>query len=82
MYNDVDYSTMSGRRLRDSVKKVLLENGFPNDVTVVIAGLSNTYSDYVTTFEEYQVCTFSYRSIENILLTQMYVHVHTLDSAL
>lgn len=50
---------MSGRRLRDSVKKVLLENGFPSDVTVVIAGLSNTYSDYVTTFEEYQVRTWS-----------------------
>ena len=48
-------STMSGRRLRDSVKKVLIANGFPSDVTVVIAGLSNTYSDYVTTFEEYQV---------------------------
>ena len=48
-------STMSGRRLRDSVKKVLLANGFPSNVKVVIAGLSNTYSDYVTTFEEYQV---------------------------
>lgn len=48
-------STMSGRRLRNSVKKVLLENGFPSNVTIVIAGLSNTYSDYVTTFEEYQV---------------------------
>ena len=46
---------MSGRRLRNSVKEVLLENGIKSDVTVVIAGLSNTYSDYVTTFEEYQV---------------------------
>ena len=46
---------MSGRRLRDAVKKTLLDNGFPSNIAVVIAGLSNTYSDYVTTYEEYQV---------------------------
>ena len=69
MYDDVGYSTMSGRRLRESVKKVLLENGFPSGVTVVIAGLSNTYSDYVTTFEEYQVHTCSYQPIESSLFT-------------
>lgn len=46
---------MSGRRLRNTVRKTLLDNGFTSNVTVVIAGLSNTYSDYVTTFEEYQV---------------------------
>ena len=50
---------MSGRRLRNAVKKVLVGNGFPSDGTVVIAGLSNTYSDYVTTFEEYQVLSWS-----------------------
>lgn len=46
---------MSGRRLRDAVKQTLLDNGFPKDAIVVIAGLSNTYSDYVATYEEYQV---------------------------
>ena len=51
----VHHSTMSGRRLRNTVRKTLLDNGFPSNVAVVIAGLSNTYSDYVTTFEEYQV---------------------------
>ena len=49
---------MSGRRLRIAVRSVLLEKGkdqgFDNDTEVVIAGLSNTYSDYVATFEEYQ----------------------------
>ena len=30
-------------------------NGFGNDTVVVIAGLSNTYADYVATFAEYQV---------------------------
>ncbi|KAK6935781.1 Neutral/alkaline non-lysosomal ceramidase, N-terminal [Dillenia turbinata] len=53
-----EFTTMAGRRLRDAVKSVLLSEGngkFNNDVHVVIAGLSNTYSQYVTTFEEYQV---------------------------
>ena len=47
---------MSGRRLRDAVSKVLVENGFRKDVIPVVAGLSNTYADYVATFEEFQVC--------------------------
>ena len=50
---------MSGRRLRDAVKAVLVasgkDRGFNEDSVMVIAGLSNTYADYVTTFEEYQV---------------------------
>ena len=46
---------MSRRRLRNAVMAALTKNGFPKDTVVVIAGLSNTYSDYVVTFEEYQV---------------------------
>lgn len=49
---------MAGRRLRDAVREVLTSNGngeFGSDVHIVIAGLSNTYSQYVTTFEEYQI---------------------------
>ena len=49
------YRTMAGRRLRDAVQKTLIDSGFPKNVIPVIAGLSNTYSDYQTTFEEYQV---------------------------
>lgn len=48
---------MAGRRLRDAVRTALISEGgqeFKN-VHVVIAGLTNTYSQYVTTFEEYQV---------------------------
>ena len=41
------------------IYQILVENGksqgFSNDTVVVIAGLSNTYADYVTTFAEYQV---------------------------
>ena len=48
---------MAGRRLRDSVKATLIMkgNGEFNNVTVVIAGLTNSYSQYVSTFEEYQI---------------------------
>jgi neutral ceramidase len=36
--------------LRSKVKE-----SWGEDVRVVIAGLSNTYSSYITTFEEYQM---------------------------
>lgn len=53
-----EFTTMAGRRLRDAVKSVLTSGGladFNSNVHVVIAGLTNTYSQYVTTFEEYEV---------------------------
>ncbi|XP_059626545.1 neutral ceramidase 1-like isoform X2 [Cornus florida] len=53
-----EFTTMAGRRLRDAVKTVLTSGGheeFSGNVHVVIAGLTNTYSQYVTTFQEYQV---------------------------
>lgn len=53
-----EFTTMAGRRLRDAVKSVLTSEGkgeFSSNVHVVIAGLTNSYSQYVTTFEEYQV---------------------------
>uniref|UniRef100_A0A0C9RQA8 Neutral ceramidase n=1 Tax=Wollemia nobilis TaxID=56998 RepID=A0A0C9RQA8_9CONI len=53
-----EFTTMSGRRLREAMKKVLITYGkgeFGDDTYIVIAGLTNTYSQYVTTFEEYQM---------------------------
>ncbi|RWW85435.1 hypothetical protein BHE74_00005877 [Ensete ventricosum] len=53
-----EFTTMAGRRLRDAVRTVLTSDGsgeFGGNVHIVIAGLSNTYSQYVTTFEEYQI---------------------------
>lgn len=44
-----EFTTMSGRRLRNVVKQV------SGAKKVVLAGLSNIYSDYITTPEEYQV---------------------------
>jgi len=48
---------MAGRRLREAVKETLISssNGeFDDETHVVIAGLTNTYSQYIATFEEYQ----------------------------
>ncbi|CAG2179505.1 unnamed protein product [Oppiella nova] len=50
-----ELSTMSGRRLRDAIKREYEKNSAENiTVEPVISGLSNTYSSYVVTFEEYR----------------------------
>ena len=52
-----ELTTMAGRRLREAVKETLVSNGggeFDDETHVVIAGLTNTYSQYVATFEEYE----------------------------
>ncbi|KAM9325028.1 neutral ceramidase [Gastrophryne carolinensis] len=48
-----EFTTMSGRRLREAVKQELDPFDSKN-TNVVIAGLSNVYTHYVATFEEYQ----------------------------
>ncbi|XP_039472085.1 neutral ceramidase [Oreochromis aureus] len=50
-----EMTTMSGRRLREAVKEELESEGTLKDMEVVIAGLSNVYTHYITTYEEYQV---------------------------
>ncbi|KAJ0259604.1 Neutral ceramidase 2 [Hirschfeldia incana] len=53
-----EFTTMAGRRLRDAVKSHLISldsKEFGNNLHVVIAGLTNTYSQYITTYEEYEV---------------------------
>lgn len=47
-----EFTTMSGRRLRSRLQEKL---NLPSDDDVIISGLCNTYSDYITTPEEYQV---------------------------
>ncbi|KAL0865319.1 hypothetical protein Bca101_044437 [Brassica carinata] len=52
-----EFTTMARRRLRDAVKRQLKSSGnkeLSGEIHVVIAGLANGYSQYVTTFEEYQ----------------------------
>ncbi|XP_076761609.1 neutral ceramidase [Xylocopa sonorina] len=48
-----EFTTMSGRRLREAIKTVM--NDASDEISVIVAGLCNTYSDYVTTPEEYQI---------------------------
>eukprot|EP00595_Chromulina_sp_UTEXLB2642_P000698 CAMPEP_0196768146 /NCGR_PEP_ID=MMETSP1095-20130614/42402_1 /TAXON_ID=96789 ORGANISM="Chromulina nebulosa, Strain UTEXLB2642" /NCGR_SAMPLE_ID=MMETSP1095 /ASSEMBLY_ACC=CAM_ASM_000446 /LENGTH=474 /DNA_ID=CAMNT_0042137325 /DNA_START=660 /DNA_END=2081 /DNA_ORIENTATION=+ len=52
-----EFTTMAGRRLRSSIKSLIksfdiISNS--SSIYVTIAGLSNSYSSYVTTIEEYQ----------------------------
>lgn len=57
---------MAGRRLREAVKETLISNGngeFDDDTHVVIAGLTNTYSQYVATFEEYEQQRYEVRTL-------------------
>ncbi|KAK9765121.1 Neutral ceramidase [Basidiobolus ranarum] len=50
-----EFTTMSGRRLREAVAKVFAETSDLKDPIVVLAGPSNTYSSYIATPEEYSV---------------------------
>ncbi|KAJ3308403.1 hypothetical protein HDV04_001333 [Boothiomyces sp. JEL0838] len=49
-----EITTMAGRRLRKAVLNQLVQDGtVDSDAHIVIAGLSNIYTSYVTTYEEY-----------------------------
>uniref|UniRef100_F6UTT2 Neutral ceramidase n=1 Tax=Ciona intestinalis TaxID=7719 RepID=F6UTT2_CIOIN len=50
-----EFTTMSGRRLSQAVQEVFTEAEPNVKFESVIAGLSNTYSDYIATYEEYHV---------------------------
>ncbi|XP_022101333.1 putative neutral ceramidase C [Acanthaster planci] len=49
-----EITTMSGRRMMDKVKEKLMDSGMSSNVVTMITSLSNTYTNYVTTFEEYR----------------------------
>ena len=48
-----EFTTMAGRRLRNAVNQSIMDNGYDQEPIIVIAGLANSYSSYVTTREEY-----------------------------
>eukprot|EP00079_Xenopus_tropicalis_P037334 XP_017951105.1 PREDICTED: putative neutral ceramidase C [Xenopus tropicalis] len=48
-----EFTTMAGRRLQEEVKKILDPSGTLN-TDVVLSGLCNVYTHYITTYEEYQ----------------------------
>jgi neutral ceramidase len=47
-----EFTTMAGRRLRRAIRGLVVANGI-NDPVITIAGLANSYTHYITTFEEY-----------------------------
>nr|CAB3223360.1 neutral ceramidase-like [Phallusia mammillata] len=47
-----EFTTMAGRRIKAAVKKEAAQHGLPN-AKVVLAGLSNVYTHYIATPEEY-----------------------------
>ncbi|KCV69904.1 hypothetical protein H696_03371 [Fonticula alba] len=51
-----EFTTMAGRRLRESVHKILIDGGVigRNTGLTVVTGLASSYIDYITTQEEYQ----------------------------
>uniref|UniRef100_A0A2M4BFF7 Neutral ceramidase n=2 Tax=Anopheles marajoara TaxID=58244 RepID=A0A2M4BFF7_9DIPT len=49
-----EFTTMAGRRLRAAVSRAAVAAG-GRELQVVVAGLSNMYSSYVTTPEEYEI---------------------------
>uniref|UniRef100_A0A2P2I6J2 Neutral ceramidase n=1 Tax=Hirondellea gigas TaxID=1518452 RepID=A0A2P2I6J2_9CRUS len=49
-----EFTTMSGRRMREQLASVLTDEGI-EPIVPVIAGLSNIYTQYITTFEEYAI---------------------------
>lgn len=65
-----EFTTMAGRRLREAVKETLISsgNGEFDDENVVIAGLTNAYSQYISTFEEYE--QQRYEVLMHLLLTR------------
>lgn len=50
-----EFTTMSGRRIREAVEKVSSQISRTKPFRAVIAGLSNLYTSYVATPEEYQL---------------------------
>ena len=51
-----EFTTMSGRRVRNALWSTAGDNGAAGDEVsaVLLSGLSNAYTDYIATFEEYQ----------------------------
>lgn len=75
-----EFTTMSGRRLREAVSNEFHSAG-GLDVEVVIAGLTNTYSSYITTFEEYQEQRYEGAStLYGPHTLQAYIQVRTVSS--
>lgn len=50
-----EFTTMSGRRVRSTIRDAALQAGVSSEAHVILAGLSNIYTSYVATPEEYEM---------------------------
>ena len=50
-----EYIVLTFRRMRRSILEAANNIGAEPDTKVVLAGMANVYTHYITTFEEYQV---------------------------
>lgn len=50
-----EFTTMAGRRIRQSIQEAAFQTGGSYHKRIVLAGLSNVYTSYVTTPEEYEI---------------------------
>ncbi|XP_053985097.1 neutral ceramidase [Hylaeus volcanicus] len=50
-----EFTTMSGRRLRQAISTVMNDVASNDETSIIVAGLCNSYSDYITTPEEYHI---------------------------
>ncbi|KAF5301791.1 hypothetical protein FQA39_LY10576 [Lamprigera yunnana] len=50
-----EFTTMAGRRLKKTIKNSFSQYNEPQPSEVIIAGLSNTYTSYIVTPEEYEL---------------------------
>lgn len=50
-----EFTTMSGRRVRSSIRETFAQFHKSSEKEIILAGLSNIYTSYVTTPEEYEM---------------------------
>ena len=57
-----EFSTMAGRKIREDLRREIREH-VDFDPFIVIAGLSNIYTHYITTVEEYNAQRYESGSV-------------------
>jgi neutral ceramidase len=50
-----EFTVMSGRRIQEILKRTAEKEGFIQNAIVMVSTMSNTYSQYTTTFEEFKI---------------------------
>ncbi|KAH0623596.1 hypothetical protein JD844_006519 [Phrynosoma platyrhinos] len=63
---------MAGRRIREAIKNEF-EAHMTTEMNVVLSGLCNIYTHYITTYEEYQVCKLTALSQRLFLMSNPFL---------